>query len=111
MSVGRITMGMIKIGANWPRFFGPNNTPLLQVGYRGLVEVDAAMHISITELEDYEKSVDERTWAAVKYFTSDLTKRKVRIAFFSATPQGGGVALMRHALVRFGAVMGLDIKW
>lgn len=92
-------------------FFGPNNTPLLQVGYRGLVEVDAGMHISMTELEDYERSVDDRTWAAVKYYASDLINRKVKIAFFSATPQGGGVALMRHALVRFSAVMGLDIKW
>lgn len=69
------------------------------------------MHISMTELEDYERSVDDRTWAAVKYYASDLINRKVKIAFFSATPQGGGVALMRHALVRFSAVMGLDIKW
>ncbi|KMU73932.1 trehalose synthase [Coccidioides immitis RMSCC 3703] len=27
------------------------------------------------------------------------------------TPQGGGVALMRHALVRFSEALGTDIKW
>jgi hypothetical protein len=35
----------------------------------------------------------------------------VKIAFFSSTPHGGGVALMRHALVRFSHSLGTDIKW
>jgi len=44
-------------------------------------------------------------------YAADLKERKVKIAFFSSTPQGGGVALMRHALVRFSKVLGLDLKW
>jgi len=34
-----------------------------------------------------------------------------KIAFFSATPQGGGVALMRHALVRFWDQLGVKLNW
>lgn len=40
-----------------------------------------------------------------------LNKNKVSIAFFSATPQGGGVALMRHALVRLWRMVGLPANW
>ena len=48
--------------------------------------------------------------AAMKYVTS-LRERNVKIAFFSSTPLGGGVALMRHALMRFFRVVGVDCKW
>lgn len=92
-------------------FFGPNKAPLLQVGFRGNVEVDAGFHAVLTQLSDYEKTVGERTWQATLKYAEDLKKRKIKIAFFSSTPQGGGVALMRHALVRFSQALGTDIKW
>ncbi|KAJ5103403.1 hypothetical protein N7532_003932 [Penicillium argentinense] len=85
--------------------------PLLQVGLMGLVEVDTGFHVRLTDLEDFQKTVSDRTWSAVQQYASDLKHRKVKIAFFSATPQGGGVALMRHALVRFSNSLGTDIKW
>jgi alpha,alpha-trehalose phosphorylase (configuration-retaining) len=44
-------------------------------------------------------------------FANSLKKRGTKVAFFSSTPQGGGVALMRHALVRFAKVMGVDLTW
>ncbi|KAL1964169.1 hypothetical protein VTN77DRAFT_7257 [Rasamsonia byssochlamydoides] len=93
------------------RFFGPNSNPLLQVGIRGLVEVDSTFHIRLTRLDDYQQTVGQTTWAAVNHYASDLKNRKVKIAFFSSTPQGGGVALMRHALVRFSNALGTDIRW
>ncbi|GAB1217447.1 hypothetical protein ATERTT37_006686 [Aspergillus terreus] len=80
------------------RFFGPAHAPVPEIGVRGLVEVDAAFHVRITTLADYEKTVGTATWAAIEKYASDLQKRRVKIAFFSATPQGGGVALMRHAM-------------
>ncbi|KAK2803027.1 hypothetical protein FQN51_004056 [Onygenales sp. PD_10] len=92
-------------------FFGPNKAPLLQVGYRGNVEVDAGFHAILSGLSDYETTVGSRTWNSVMKYADDLKKRKIKIAFFSATPQGGGVALMRHALVRFSEALGTDIKW
>jgi hypothetical protein len=93
------------------RLFGPDNIPLLQVGFLGLVEVDTAFHVRLADLYDFKKTVSSRTWSAVEHYTADLKERKVKIAFFSATPQGGGVALMRHALVRLSHSLGTDIKW
>jgi hypothetical protein len=93
------------------RLFGPENTPLLQVGYLGLVEVDTAYHVRLADLSDFQKTVSDRTWSAAQHYATDLKERNVKIAFFSATPQGGGVALMRHALLRFSHCLGTDIKW
>lgn len=45
------------------------------------------------------------------FYAKKLRTNKVKVAFFSSTPQGGGVALMRHALVRFSRVMGVDLTW
>jgi hypothetical protein len=44
-------------------------------------------------------------------YAEKLRRNKTRIAFFSSTPQGGGVALMRHALVRFARRIGVDLSW
>ncbi|KAJ5301700.1 UDP-Glycosyltransferase/glycogen phosphorylase [Penicillium antarcticum] len=93
------------------RFFGPSQAPVPEIGVRGLVEVDAAFHVKLTQLADYEKTVEAPTWAAINKYANDLKKRRVKIAFFSATPQGGGVALMRHAMVRFAKVLGVDLRW
>ncbi|KAJ6012653.1 hypothetical protein N7522_003008 [Penicillium canescens] len=93
------------------RFFGPNNLPFLHVALCGRVEVDSGFHIRIADETRFEQTVRPKTWSAVKHYAADLKKRQVRIAFFSATPQGGGVALMRHALVRLASELGVDIKW
>ncbi|KAJ5338318.1 Glycosyl transferase family 1 [Penicillium brevicompactum] len=93
------------------RLFGPENTPLLQVGFLGLVEVDTAYHVRIADLNDFKKTVSDRTWSAVQFYADEIKRRKVKVAFFSSTPQGGGVALMRHALLRFSHVLGTDLKW
>ena len=76
-----------------------------------MVEVDTGFHICLASLKDFRKTVSERTWAAVEHYAADVKERKVRTAFFSATPQGGGVALMRHALVRFAHCLGIDTSW
>lgn len=81
------------------------------MGYQGLVEVDCAGRIRIATLDDYMPTVGSATWEAVNHYALELKKRRVKIAFFSSTPQGGGVALMRHALVRFARTLGLDLKW
>ena len=91
--------------------FGPENQPLLQVGFAGMVEVDTGFHVKLVDLEDFKQTVEDSTWSAVQHYAKDLKDRKVRIAFFSATPQGGGVALMRHALVRFSHYLGTQIDW
>jgi hypothetical protein len=62
-------------------------------------------------LEDYRKSCGDLTWNATMKYANSLEGKKTKIAFFSSTPQGGGVALMRHALVRFARVAGVDLNW
>ena len=91
--------------------FGPSLAPLLQVGFRGLVEVDAGFQARLLTTDDYERSCGANTWGATMKYITSLMQKKTKIAFFSSTPQGGGVALMRHALVRFAKVMGVDLAW
>lgn len=92
--------------------FGPQMMPMLAVGFRNKVEVDIAGNVQLVHsLESYRKTVSEQTWKCVLYFGKLLRKRKVKVAFFSATPQGGGVALMRHALIRFLKLLGVDANW
>jgi alpha,alpha-trehalose phosphorylase (configuration-retaining) len=93
------------------RAFGPNAQPRLTVGFLNEVEVDVEGQAHLTTLSDYEKTVGERTWKAVSKYAGSLKKDQTRIAFFNSTPQGGGVALMRHALIRYLRLLGVDTKW
>jgi glycosyltransferase involved in cell wall biosynthesis len=92
-------------------FFGPTMQPRLQVGFRNRVEVDSGGHAQITCIEQYPATVGKNTWDATLHYVDSLKKNKTKIAFFNTTPQGGGVALMRHALVRFLRVMGVSCSW
>ncbi|KAG9125417.1 hypothetical protein FRC07_007692 [Ceratobasidium sp. 392] len=93
-------------------YFGPTHNPRLSIGYRNEVEVDAAGKIHILDgVEYYRKTTRDPTWNAVMHYVEDLKKRNVKLGFFSSTPQGGGVALMRHALIRFFTIVGVDCKW
>jgi hypothetical protein len=93
------------------RHFGPSLAPLLQVGYRGVVEVDSGGRAPILNLIDFKTTCGENTWNAMMHFVTSLKKSKTKIAFFSSTPQGGGVALMRHALVRLAKLLDVDLTW
>ncbi|KAG6821071.1 hypothetical protein H0H93_007230 [Arthromyces matolae] len=110
-------------------YFGPNNNPRLSIGPRNQVTVDAAGKIHlIDDIEEYRKTVGPRTWNSVIKLADELREKKVKIGFFSSTPQGGGVALvslvtfpghmlktnpaqMRHALIRFLAALDVDAAW
>ncbi|KAF2733491.1 trehalose synthase (Ccg-9) [Polyplosphaeria fusca] len=91
--------------------FGPTLQPRLQVGIHHMVEVDLGGQAEITRFGDYALTVGERTWEATAKCIRSLKERNIRIAFFNSTPQGGGVALMRHALVRFFRLAEVDVRW
>lgn len=96
------------------RQFGPNGLPHLMLGYRNQVLVDCETRRGrafITNAQDYPDTVKERTWQATKYYADSLKKNNISIAFFNSTPQGGGVALMRHALIRFLRLIDVKCKW
>ncbi|GAW22152.1 hypothetical protein ANO14919_116870 [Xylariales sp. No.14919] len=93
------------------RHFGPSLAPILQVGFRGVVLGDSDSKASMVTLENHRALCGEATWAAMMRYATELRTRGTRIAFFSATPQGGGVALMRHALCRLSRLLGVDLNW
>jgi hypothetical protein len=93
-------------------YFGPGNNPRLEIGPRNQVAVDAGGKIHLLDdLEEYRKTVGLGTWNAVVKLADELREKKVKMGFFSSTPQGGGVALMRHALIRFLTAMDVDVAW
>ena len=75
------------------------------------MEIDASSHVHMCNIEDYQATCGNKTWDSMMKYATSLKKREIKIAFFSSTPQGGGVALMRHALVRFARVMGVNLTW
>lgn len=85
--------------------------PLLQVGFRGVVQTDAAFRAHLTRVQNHKDTCTSPTWESTVKFVDQLRRKKTKIAFFSSTPQGGGVALMRHALVRFARLMDVDLTW
>ncbi|ORY17691.1 putative trehalose synthase-like protein [Clohesyomyces aquaticus] len=92
-------------------YFGPSQQPRVQVGYRNEVEVDCGGHAQICNMAAYPPLHGERTMKATLKYAQSLNQNKVQIAFFNSTPQGGGVALMRHALIRFLRLMNVDVNW
>jgi len=92
-------------------YFGPTQQPRIMVGFQNEVEVDAAGHVQLMDLKSYQLTVSEKTWNTAMRYATNLRERNIKIAFFSSTPQGGGVALMRHALVRFFRTVGVDCRW
>jgi hypothetical protein len=84
----------------------------VQMGHRRQVLVDLDSRVHIAERESYDSTVRmDTTGAATLHYANSLKKRRTKIAFFNSTAQGGGVALMRHALMRYLALLGIDCKW
>jgi alpha,alpha-trehalose phosphorylase (configuration-retaining) len=93
-------------------YYGPNNNPRLTIGPRNQVTVDAGGKIHLLDdLDEYRKTVGAGTWGAVNKLADELRENNIKIGFFSSTPQGGGVALMRHALIRFLNLLDVDAAW
>jgi hypothetical protein len=92
-------------------FFGREDQPRLYVGWENEVLVDCEGHAQISSKKDFQNSVSDQTWQATMKYVTALKRSGTKIAFFNSTPQGGGVALMRHALIRFLRTVGVEAKW
>ncbi|CAG8853712.1 519_t:CDS:2, partial [Gigaspora margarita] len=92
-----------------PQF--PGSIPRVSVGFRHEVEVDLNGMIKLVDLVHYENTVCPETWTILSKIVGQLKSKRVKASFFNATPQGGGVALMRHALIRLCRLLKLDIHW
>ena len=95
------------------RDFGVGLNPGLTIGYRNQVLPDTGGKVRLVgHLDDYKGTVmGQGTWNSALKYAKELRMRKIKIAYFSSTPQGGGVALMRHALLRFFKMAGVQATW
>ncbi|ORX40487.1 trehalose synthase [Kockovaella imperatae] len=75
------------------------------------VQVDCDGQVTLCDLIHYEESTSPQLWSRFMALAKLIRGTNTSIHFFSATPQGGGVALMRHALVRLWKLVGVQVKW
>ncbi|OCF61516.1 trehalose synthase [Kwoniella mangroviensis CBS 10435] len=75
------------------------------------VQVDCDGQVKLCSIVQYKESTSEALWDRFTALADHLVKNNISISFFSATPQGGGVALMRHAMIRLWRMVGLNVKW
>lgn len=75
-------------------------------------KLGADNEVEVAELvtrEDYEKTAIPADVALLTRLAHDFEGK--RLVFINATPQGGGVALMRHALIRLLRLYNVDVHW
>ncbi|KAG0436195.1 Trehalose phosphorylase [Dictyocoela muelleri] len=110
---------------------GFDNIVRLSIGPLNKVEVDAKV-IDFCSLVDYQnylnefpgvisdilnisrQRLNEKNLLEKNLLEKILPEKNLKnkkIIFIGATPQGGGVALMRHAHMRFYKLLGMDVKW
>ncbi|KAI7870394.1 hypothetical protein BDF14DRAFT_1993964 [Spinellus fusiger] len=89
----------------------PGNLPRISVGFRHKVYIDFDNAIHFVDLKDYKNTVSKETWRVWEAISETFKRENKRVSFFNSTPQGGGVALMRHALLRFYHLNDIDVQW
>ena len=75
------------------------------------VQVDLSSRIHLADLSDYARLTSTETWEALLQLALEARTAKRRVLWFNSTAQGGGVALMRHALIRLMKKLGVDARW
>lgn len=96
------------------QYISPTGLPGLckiEVGYRHEVEVDSNGKLSYCSLEDYRPFITDDTWMDLLKTSELVRKSRKRIVFFNSTPQGGGVAIIRHSTIRMFKLLDIDAHW
>ncbi len=65
----------------------------------------------LVSLEQIKETVSQPHFEQLKKLSQEFQKNDLSLAFFNSTPRGGGVALMRHAYLRLGQLLGLKVSW
>lgn len=84
--------------------FDDGHSFVARVGDKGKVETP-----QLVRLADYEDITPPDEFRELVNFAKKFKGKK--ISYFSATPQGGGVAIMRHALLRLYELLDVDAGW
>lgn len=93
------------------RLFAPDGQLRLDIGRHNNVQPDLGGRAAYSTLQQYMDGVSQETKRLAETYAKTVKERNKSIAFFSATPRGGGVALMRHALLRYFDLQGVDCSW
>ena len=67
--------------------------------------------VRLASLEDFKRTVGRKDFQELKELAKKFKEQEGKIYFFSSTPRGGGVAIMRHALIRLFRLLGVDANW
>ncbi len=65
----------------------------------------------LVQLKEYKKVTPKEDFLSLQKLVERSKQLGTKIVFFSSTPNGGGVALMRHALIRLYRLLGVDASW
>lgn len=87
-------------------YFDPNYLVNVQ-----LTEAREVRTSFLVTLDEYKKTVPPQAWSYLETLVQEFHDLHNHLLFFNATPQGGGVALMRHGLIRFLRLLGVDSHW
>ncbi|HEY5001700.1 MAG TPA: glycosyltransferase [Ktedonobacteraceae bacterium] len=79
------------------------------IAYTKLSETNEVEVAELVTREDYEKIAVPEDVELLTRLVRDFQGK--RLVFINATPQGGGVALMRHALIRLLRLYNVDAHW
>ncbi|EFH85977.1 glycosyltransferase [Ktedonobacter racemifer] len=74
-----------------------------------LTSVNEVLTSELVTKEDYRRVTPPSDFARLEALAQSLQGRK--LIFINATPRGGGVALMRHALIRLLRLFDVDAHW
>lgn len=65
----------------------------------------------LVSLQEYRKITSRQRFDALVTLAKEYKELDGRLIFINATPQGGGVALMRHALIRLYRLFDCNVRW
>lgn len=88
------------------RSFGIGHVIHTRISRDNLVEVDGDFMARLANKQDYERTVEPRSWAIAQQYARELREKQVKVAFFSLTFHSKPDVHTRHALVRFAHCMG-----
>jgi glycosyltransferase involved in cell wall biosynthesis len=86
--------------------FNKENLPGVKVGKKREVKVSR-----FCSLEDYRETVSREEFDLLLDIAGEFKRNNLKMVFFSSTKSGGGVALMRHALIRLCKLLNVKVSW
>lgn len=84
--------------------FGKDHSHKARVKHTGEVEI-----VPLCSLKNHEEVAPPEDFQFLLQQANSFKNKKV--VFISATPQGGGVAILRHGMMRLLKLLGVDAKW